>query len=91
MGPVSYRNGYSKTFRVVGCEIQPASIHKTKLNLKDDVCMSTQGDPQEAFQEIKSNEDNEIYFTYTVKWKESNVCMNEKSNGSTFNMLCLHK
>lgn len=44
--------------------------------------MSSQGDPQETFQEIKANEDNKIYFTYTVKWKESDVRL--KLNYITF-------
>lgn len=59
---------------MVGCEIQPSSIHATKLDLKEESCLSpAQGDPRDTFQEIKANDDNSLYFTYTVKWKESNV------------------
>ena len=60
---------------MVGCEIQPASIIKTQITPQEKQCAL--GQTPDTFQEIIPNEANDMYFTYAVHWKQSNVSKNK--------------
>ena len=58
-------------YRVVGFLVETASIDKDSLNQGGDAGCSVKENGK--FQEIKKGERNEVYFTYSVKWKESDI------------------
>jgi len=66
-----------KNFRVVGCEITPSSVNRKFIaSQTSKQCSIPPVSPvgsEDSFQEIKAEEDNELFFTYSVKWKPSNV------------------
>lgn len=69
--------GYSKSFRVVGCEITPSSVNRVFIRPKETDCaVPTVSAGQKNFQdnqEIKATSDNELFFTYSVIWAPSPV------------------
>lgn len=59
-------------FRVVGFQVETNSIDKERITVGDDG-MSCSIKDSAKFQEIKKDQANEMLFTYSVKWEESQV------------------
>ena len=67
-----HHNKEDDKYRVVGFLVETPSIDKNSLNLGGDG-KSCSVKETGKFQEIRKGERNEVHFTYSVKWKESDI------------------
>lgn len=67
---VGYKNCYCREhYRVVGFEVEPSSIDRSELQFEGEKCRFRENPKRQAVQSLGTT----LYFTYSVKWKSSNV------------------
>lgn len=60
----------SEKYRVVGFEVEPTSVDYSEIKFEGDVCNFPDDSKSQA---VHSGADNQLYFTYSVEWKKSDV------------------
>jgi transmembrane 9 superfamily protein 2/4 len=69
---LSYHHSEDDIYRVVGFRVETASVAKDRLSINDDGKTCSIKDSS-GFQQVKKSEPTELFFTYSVKWEQSEI------------------